>query len=130
MNRRQRRAAKAYIAAESAKLPERLAEIPRDQWPSDGPPGLLRVWRSRGFLVQLYSDKGYERLTVNRACLKGKGWGDEITWQELQDLKRQAGFGDVDAVEVFPRDCDVVNVANMRHLWLMPYPVAFAWRNA
>lgn len=48
---------------------------------------------------------------------------------DLQRLKRECGRGDLDAVEVYPRDCDVVNVANMRHLFvfescLLPY----VWR--
>jgi hypothetical protein len=30
---------------------------------------------------------------------------------------------------VFPPDTDVVNVANMRHLWILaPGTLAFAWR--
>jgi len=35
---------------------------------------------------------------------------------------------DADAIEIFPADMDVVNVANMRHLWVMAEPVEFAWR--
>ena len=31
------------------------------------------------------------------------------------------------AVEVFPADDQVVNVANMRHLWVLPEPLPFAW---
>jgi hypothetical protein len=34
------------------------------------------------------------------------------------------------AVEIYPADGDVVAVANMRHLWLLPEAPAFAWRGA
>lgn len=33
-----------------------------------------------------------------------------------------------DAGEVFPAESDVVNVANMRHLWLLREPPPFGWR--
>ena len=131
MTRQDRRAAERYLQRENAKHPECLSEVSREAWPEGQPANLMRVWRSRGFLVQLYIDKGWRRLSVNRAELgKGGRWSDEISWDELQRLKREAGFGDCDAVEVFPRDSDVVNVANMRHLWLMPGPLPFAWRRS
>jgi hypothetical protein len=33
-----------------------------------------------------------------------------------------------DAVEVYPPAGDVVNVANMRHLWVLRDRLPFAWR--
>lgn len=52
---------------------------------------------------------------------------DGITWDELQALKRQCGFGDRFAVEVYPADLDVVNVGNLRHLWVLQGALPFAW---
>jgi hypothetical protein len=43
-------------------------------------------------------------------------------------LKRECGRGDRDAVEVYPADRDIVNVANMRRLFFPPEPLAFKWR--
>jgi hypothetical protein len=37
------------------------------------------------------------------------------------------GFGAADALEVYPRDGDVVNVANIRHLWVLRDPLPWAW---
>ena len=71
------------------------------------------------------------RLSINRTTLGANGrWDENITWDDLQRLKREAGYGDKDAVEVFPADVDVVNVANMRHLWVFVgnYRLPFAWR--
>ena len=31
-------------------------------------------------------------------------------------------------MEVYPRTADLVNVANMRHLWVLPELLPFAWR--
>lgn len=40
-----------------------------------------------------------------------------ITWDQLQAIKSLVWGQDVRAVEVFPRDADVVNTGNYRHLW-------------
>ena len=37
---------------------------------------------------------------------------------------------DFDALELYPVNSDVVNVANLRHLWVMRDLVSFAWRGA
>lgn len=95
------------------------------------PRGVMAVWRSNRFLVQLFEpERGAQRITICRTMVDivtGE-WIDGITWQEIQDIKRGIGFGDREAVEVFPSDRDVVNVANMRHIWLVD-PLAFTWRS-
>lgn len=128
------RAQRRQLARESAKQPAALREVPRHEWPIEQRTrGPQRVWRSRDFLVQEYAetDPVLVRLSVLRTTIDPKAgrWADGITWDVLQRLKREAGYGDADAVEVFPRDSDVVNVANMRHLWVMAGPLGFAWRN-
>ena len=116
-------------------LGSRLREVPRALWPVQvremgAPP--LRVWLSRGFLVQLYYDRrtSHRRLTVSRTEYDEAGWLDEITWDQLQSLKEQAGFGFAWAAEVYPPDDQVVNVAAMRHLWILSEAPAFAWTPA
>ena len=97
------------------------------------PAGLVDLWRSNRFLVQLYEARdGGQRLSVCRTMLDtttGR-WLDGITWDELQAIKRQVGFGDRMAVEIYPADAQVVNVANMRHLWILDQPLPFAWKKS
>lgn len=130
MNRTDRRAAQKHMRKESASFPASLVEVPRSEWPSAGPSGIVKVFRSRDYLVQVFHATGGAayRMSVNRTQLVGNGWGQDIPWTDLQRLKHEAGFGACDAVEVYPRDCDVVNVANMRHLWIMADVLDFAWR--
>ena len=124
--RQQRRA----MAKAAEKFPMHLVEIPREQWPSRVPPGLIEVWRSRQFLVQVFVEKGCrERLTVNRTVLIGGKWAEEITWEDLMRCKRECGRGNQWAVECFPPDDQVVNVANMRHLWVLLEWPAYGWHN-
>ena len=117
------------MARESAKWPAALKEIPRSEWPNlDGPQ--LRVLRSREYLVQEFGGDGLVlvRLSINITSMDGARWADGISWEDLQRLKAEAGYALHDAVEVFPSVMDVVNVANMRHLWVMREKLPFAWR--
>lgn len=130
-NREHRRSAQKFIAQENAKWPNELKVWPREDWPNPSA-SVSRVLRSKTFLVQEYAADApaIVRLSVNRAAISNDGgWQQDITWEELQRLKREAGYGDFEAVEVFPTDENVVNVANMRHLWILPAgSLAFAWR--
>jgi hypothetical protein len=127
------RAERRELERQNAKEPRELRLVPRSEWPlenQDGP--ILRVWRSRDFLVQEYAEAApvLVRLSVLRTTLDPKvgRWVDGITWDELQSIKAQCGYGQHDALELYPIDSDVVNVANLRHLWVMASPVSFAWR--
>lgn len=125
LTRRQRE-----LRREQAAEAEELRLVPESEWPPKRPDGLKAVMRSRRFLVQVYDEEhGVVRLSVIRSELTASGaWRQGITWEELQRVKREAGFGCYCAVELFPPEADVVNVANMRHLWLLPDQPAFMWR--
>lgn len=129
INRAQRREANKSLLAESLRWPVALREVPAEEWPENQPAGLSRVWRSRGFLVQEYTQSnGFVRLSFNRATVGAGGhWEQDITWEELQRLKAECGYEDRWAVEIYPAAANVVNVANMRHLWLLDDAPAYAW---
>lgn len=137
MNRLERRARQVRIREtlnrENERYTETLQRIPREQWGHLYlPPGLMEVWRSRDYLVQVFetAHDGIVRLTICRSAIDFEAgrWADGIPWDVLQRLKRECGRGGYDAVEVFPADEDLVNVANMRHLWVLPDKLPFAWR--
>lgn len=127
LDRNQRR----LLVKESASRPATLQQVPREQWPAVAPAHLIEVWRSRGFLVQIYTEPSdFQRMSVCRAFHNGDSWVDQVTWDELMQLKRECGRGDKDALEVYPADVDIVNVANMRHLFFPPTPVIFKWKRS
>lgn len=117
------------------------AESPKSKtlqpWPNNAPSApanLKEVWRSADFLVQVYDDEnvpGVQRLSICRTSVATNGhWSDRITWDDLQRLKDECGRGDRQAVEIYPANEHVVNVANLRHLWVLPLGTSmpFAWR--
>jgi len=85
-------------------------------------------WISKRFMATLWNDNGVFRLSVNRNLFGHDGdWEDGITWDELQQVKRECGFSKVCAIELFPPDHAIVNDANIRHLWFLKETPAFAW---
>lgn len=122
--RQQRKA----LDRENERWPVNGREIPREQWPQDLEMTRLRVIRSRDYLVQVFDADSGLRISVNRTKLLGTGrWDDGLTWDELQAVKKMIGYGDYWAVEIYPADDSVVNVANMRHLWILKEPPTFGW---
>lgn len=121
------------LERDNAKQPAVLEPVPASNWPEStwnmaNPP--FDVWRSRFYLVQGFREAGgIIRLSVNKTSVEDDGrWVDGLAWDELQEIKRQVGYGDFDAVEIFPCDKNIVNVANMRNLWVMPAPIPFGWK--
>ncbi len=113
---KERMRAKPFM--QEVKVPEDMAEQ------------VLGIWQSQNFGAIAWAVPGNSgivcRLTVNRRELEADGgWKDGITWDELQGLKNECGYGNHDALEVYPRDANLVNVSSMRHLWILKDPLNF-----
>ena len=128
MNRKERR---LHAKNMRERYPKKLTEIMPENWPSDRDESRFKVFVSDQYMVQLFEGPdSIVRMSVNRTTVLANGrWGEDLTWDELQAIKRDVGYGSRDAVEVYPNDKDVVNVANMRHLWILPYDLYFKWQN-
>ena len=49
----------------------------------------------------------------------------EITWKEKQEIKDKIFGVNYVAVEVFPKKSDLIDEANMYHLWILPLQYNF-----
>ena len=107
-----------------------LAEVSSKDWV------LLERWVSRRLLVNLYAesraqvteDSCFLRMVVHFLELRDDGnYREGLTWDDLQEVKRQIGRGDWCGYEVYPRDRDVINNANLRHIWLLPKHRTIGW---
>lgn len=126
-----------YLNEERKKYGDTYVEIPRAEWTEEmrtlaeahAAKAPIKVWRNRWFLAQLFRDpSGYVRLSVNRAEIDSNGmWKDGITWDDLMAAKHGAGLGDRWCVEVYPPDAKVVNVSNIRHLFVLADAPEFGW---
>ena len=127
---KERKNAILMLERDNEKYPEKLQLVPGSLPVGTGAP--FAQWRSREFVVQAFTIPGcVVRLSINRTHVDPATmrWVDGITWDELQALKSQAGYGDREAVEVYPPDAHVVDVASIRHLWVLPAPLPFSWRS-
>lgn len=89
----------------------------------------FEVWRSKDYLAQIFRDGNQVRVSINRTHQpNGQDWAEGISWDALQQIKNEIGRGDTWAVELYPADDEVVDDANMRHLWLLDAPPDFGWR--
>lgn len=84
----------------------------------------VTTWESEQFFAGLVQFQGFARLTIMRADKSDT----PMSWEELQGVKSACGFSTLDAVEVYPRDCDVINTGNARHLYLFANLLPFAMR--
>lgn len=117
---------RAQLRRDNREWPNRLAPVPMKMWPRDHlseatTANRIDVLRSRDFLCQIVREPdGSVRMTINRTDQDKDGnWRDGITWDELMELKRQAGYGEALAIEFYPPDKDIVCVSNMRHLFVI-----------
>lgn len=122
-----------YLAGRNAEVGTAFEPIAKHEWTATDP-APIAAWRNNTFLVQAFAaPNDVIRLSVNKTSVKGFTkklhpiWSDGITWEELQAIKSELGYGQMWAVECYPPDDQVVNVANMRHLWLLPKPPNFGW---
>ncbi len=125
-----RKMAREHLKSESAEYPKNgLVEIPKEKWPTTKGKPPFRVLRGRKFFVQLYLEpNGVVRISVTKAELgMCRKFADGISWDELQEIKRWCGYGDLMAVEIYPADCNIVNDANMRYLWVLNEFIPVGW---
>jgi hypothetical protein len=132
VTRKQRRATQSLSRKIVKQYPDALTPIPPSEWPFEHI-ALRSVWVSKKYLVQLYDEASsvmpiLMRLSICRT-VRGSDdrWVDGIHWDELQAVKCEVGFGDWFGLEIYPREADVVNDANFRHLWLLPFPLPIGW---
>ena len=122
---------KKSIAENNRRYTEVFVEIPRNEIQKiEYCP--KKAWRNKRYLACLYEDytNGYLRLCVQRTTIKDDGsYEDGISWDKIQEIKNLLGFGDWWGLEVYPSDKDLVNVSNIRHIWLFKEPPAFAWKD-
>ena len=116
--------------AHNRVLGRTMQAVPRSDWPllpaqCGNPP--LYVWISREYLAQLYRDGERDdgtdclRLSVNRTRRDGFGWRDGITWDELQRVKNECLGEETWCAEAYPAESEKVNVANIRHLYVLDH---------
>lgn len=121
-----RKAAKDFMKKESAKYNHLFVPM-KGEHPN---PDFVQAVRNENFLVQIFKEKYTTRLSINRTELNkdGSGWLDGITWDDIQKIKANLGYRDSCAIEIYPPEKDLVNVANIRHIFIVDKAPEFMWK--
>ena len=103
-----------------------MKEVPPSEWEhfnQDKVYKVIQLFRSSKFLVQVRQREDQICLAINRTqrCKgrEGTDWLDAITWDEIQEIKNQCGFRNKWLIEYYPPESRTVNIANIRHLWVL-----------
>lgn len=79
-------------------------------------------WQSDKFLVFSRTlDIGVEHIAI---CRKD---GAVVTWAEKQMIKNDLFGKERQAVELYPKESELINDSNVYHLWLIPRDKEFAF---
>lgn len=84
----------------------------------------IGFWESDSFFAAAFQDGDAIRLDIVRRDLT-----DGVTWDELRGVKNACGFADMDAIEFYPREADVINTGNVRHLYIFKTKLPLIRRN-
>lgn len=93
-------------------------------------PTFVKAYRNKHFLVQVFKEQFAIRLSINKAEINKTGtrWQDGITWDEIQNIKNKMGYGNSCAVEIYPPEKEKVDVANIRHIFILKEAPPFMWK--
>lgn len=100
-------------------MSQEIAEI-RERAGFSSPMGrLVRAWKNNLYVVQCYERHTDWGLVVI-AMIRSNDGVSEPRWATKQRIKNELFGPDAVAFEVFPGEEDLVDAANMYHLWVMP----------
>lgn len=118
------------------KIGKTWGEWENRKWAADhpmAPKGMIDAWCNDRFAVQHFAFGGQEWLSIKRH----HDGAAPPTWAEMQRIKNELVGEDRVGVEVFPKASEVVDEADLYHLWLYPEDeacpfnfVAIGWSQA
>ena len=114
--RRTNTKAQARVAAALAKKPAgRFEKVDLAAMHGFTPCGIIAAWMNNHISVQMFDVPGLECVLLSFR----RHDEQPLSWDEIQDAKNQTIGNAEMAFELYPPACDVVDVANMRHLWVV-----------
>lgn len=125
LNRAQRRAlekAKRFLINSYPEELTRVAEDDPNMPYTSHAQDLDSVWRNKKYTVMVWNVPAGKKITISRNTWDSHScrYKDGITWDEIMEIKRGVGFGDQNAIEFYPPDDEIINIANVRHIWILP----------
>ncbi|KYG90808.1 hypothetical protein A0U40_17930 [[Bacillus] sp. KCTC 13219] len=80
---------------------------------------LDRVYRQGNEYVVMVRTLETTWGTIQHACMRNIS-GTDIPWAEKQRIKNEIFGDEAHAIEVFPKESNLIDEANMYHIWVLP----------
>lgn len=89
------------------------------------PPSVHRATMNNRYLVQISTVRHTVDGHIDHLWIRRHDAEPVRSWSDVQRIKREVLIDGTDriGIEVYPRDRDIVDAANLYHLWV--YPVGF-----
>lgn len=114
------------IAKKSNGTWQPMVEVPETKWPAlPGPRRVVRFWANNKYTCMEYPPRRTEFGIVRRLLIQRVTAERIARWEPLQRIKNEVVGTATLAIEVYPREDDVVNDCHVYHLWVLPegYPL-------
>jgi hypothetical protein len=122
VNRAEKRASRGYVVTGNKASFGGWEN--RDQTLSSplAPPGIVRAWVNNKYSVQVFlAQCAWGEVTL--LMIKRHDGAAVTQWYELQRIKNEIVGPERTAVQVFPAVSELMDSANLYHLWVLPVGV-------
>lgn len=99
-----------------------LKEVEKSEWP-DKNVNVGRAYRNREVVVLEYNRKiwwGLRRIKIRHLAIRTAKNVALYKFYDLMEIKNQICGSECEAVQFYPKDSDIMDGANMTHLFVFP----------
>jgi hypothetical protein len=87
--------------------------------------GMVAFWKNNVYSVQVYHQDVPGLGQVQQLCIRKHDGKARVPWADKQRIKDELVGQDYTAIEVFPTAANLVDEADLYHLWVMPLGYEF-----
>lgn len=105
---------------------DKLIEVPRAEWPYNPQTinhNVERAWRNSDIVVLEYRMRiwwGWRRIKIRHLAIKTRQDVALYKFYSLMDIKNQICGEECAAVQVYPKQSEIMDAANLSHLFVFP----------
>lgn len=94
--------------------------------------GITHAWTDWDIVIQVSEVETEQFGTITHLWIHDRASSTDWPWYLLQAIKDSVCGQECQAIEVFPRHNELIDAANMRHLWVLPaeYSLPFGLHGA
>ena len=78
-----------------------------------------QVLQNNKFIVQIFTGREVLGMPATKAMIRRSDSGTAVFWSDLQRIKNEIFGTEAQAIQVFPRESELTDVANLYWLWVI-----------